>query len=103
VPFGNLKAVPFGNLKAVPFKDELNEGFLGKTAECGRRPRFVIGERKMIGLLALFPVDYVYFSPSYFVGWGTLALINAGLAQARRKADCCGSCFRSCWGRSPLC
>jgi len=25
--------------------------------------------------------------PSFFVGWGTLSLINAGLAQARAAAD----------------
>jgi hypothetical protein len=40
----------------------------------------------MTGLLAMFPaVSYEYFSP-YFVGWGTLALINAGLAQGKKKS-----------------
>ena len=43
-------------------------------------------KRKVTGLLALFPVDYAYFSPPYFVGWGTLALINAGLAQGKKKS-----------------
>jgi hypothetical protein len=27
-----------------------------------------------------------YTEPSYFVGWGTLALINAGLAQAKNRS-----------------
>jgi hypothetical protein len=27
-----------------------------------------------------------YPEPSYFVGWGTLALINAGLAQAKNRS-----------------
>ena len=41
----------------------------------------------MTGLLAMFPaVSYAYFSPPYFVGWGTLALINAGLAQGKKKS-----------------
>ena len=41
----------------------------------------------MTGLLALFPVDTsIYFAPPYFVGWGTLALINAGLAQGKHKS-----------------
>jgi len=41
----------------------------------------------MTGLLALF-VDgmNLYFAPPYFVGWGTLALINAGLAQGKQKS-----------------
>ncbi len=26
------------------------------------------------------------FAPEYFVGWGTLALINAGLAQGKQKS-----------------
>jgi hypothetical protein len=39
------------------------------------------------GLLASFPaVSYEYFAPPYFVGWGTLALINAGLAQGKQKS-----------------
>ncbi len=29
---------------------------------------------------------YRVFYPPYFVGWGTLALINAGLAQAKQKS-----------------
>jgi hypothetical protein len=28
----------------------------------------------------------IYFPPQYFVGWGTLALINAGLAQGKNKS-----------------
>ena len=41
----------------------------------------------MTGLLAMFPaVSYEYFSPPYFAGWGTLALINAGLAQGKKKS-----------------
>jgi hypothetical protein len=41
----------------------------------------------MIALLALFPADpYLYLAPPYFVGWGTLALINAGLAQGKHKS-----------------
>jgi hypothetical protein len=40
----------------------------------------------MVALLALFPADsYTYLAPPYFVGWGTLALINAGLAQGKKK------------------
>lgn len=41
----------------------------------------------MIALMAAFA--YPYFTsvePSYFVGWGTLALINAGLAQGKQKS-----------------
>ncbi len=26
------------------------------------------------------------FEPSYFVGWGTLSLINAGLAQGKNRS-----------------
>ena len=41
----------------------------------------------MPALLALFPANYyTYFEPTYFVGWGTLALINAGLAQGKKKS-----------------
>jgi hypothetical protein len=41
----------------------------------------------MIPLIAAFFYPYVtYFEPSYFVGWGTLALINAGLAQGKHKS-----------------
>ena len=41
----------------------------------------------MMGLFALFPADSsIYFAPPYFVGWGTLALINAGLAQGKRRS-----------------
>ena len=44
-------------------------------------------EGPMTGLLALFPAgSYEYFAPPYFVGWGTLALINAGLAQGKHKS-----------------
>jgi hypothetical protein len=44
-------------------------------------------EEGMTALLALFPTGYeVYFAPPYFVGWGTLALINAGLAQGKKKS-----------------
>ena len=40
----------------------------------------------MIALLAAFAYPYfTYVEPSYFVGWGTLALINAGLAQGKQK------------------
>ncbi|MFQ3251581.1 antitermination protein NusB [Glaciecola sp.] len=31
-------------------------------------------------------MEYVAESGSYFVGWGTLALINAGLAQGKGRA-----------------
>lgn len=27
-----------------------------------------------------------YITPRYFVGWGTLALINAGLAQGKNRS-----------------
>ena len=41
----------------------------------------------VIALLALFPTSYLpYFEAPYFVGWGTLALINAGLAQGKHKS-----------------
>ena len=41
----------------------------------------------MIAWLALFPTSYnTYFEAPYFVGWGTLALINAGLAQGKHKS-----------------
>jgi len=41
----------------------------------------------MTAFLALFPSGYdVYLAPTYFVGWGTLALINAGLAQGKKKS-----------------
>ena len=41
----------------------------------------------MGALLALFPADsLMYLAPPYFVGWGTLALINAGLAQGKQKS-----------------
>jgi hypothetical protein len=29
---------------------------------------------------------FTYFEPTYFVGWGTLALINAGVAQGKSKS-----------------
>ena len=28
----------------------------------------------------------MFFPPRYFVGWGTLALINAGLAQGKNRS-----------------
>jgi len=41
----------------------------------------------MSALLVFFPAGYyTYFAPTYFVGWGTLALINAGLAQGKKKS-----------------
>jgi hypothetical protein len=40
-----------------------------------------------MGLTAAFWYPYfTYFEPGYFVGWGTLALINAGLAQGKQKS-----------------
>jgi len=30
--------------------------------------------------------EFVYFNPSYYVGWFTLALINAGLAQSKNRS-----------------
>ena len=40
----------------------------------------------MIALLAAF-YDYTYYiTPGYGVGWGTLALINAGLAQGKDRS-----------------
>ena len=30
--------------------------------------------------------DFVYTSPGYYVGWFTLALINAGLAQSKKRS-----------------
>ena len=44
-------------------------------------------EALVMALLAVFPTAYyTYIEPSYFVGWGTLALINAGLAQGKQKS-----------------
>jgi hypothetical protein len=41
----------------------------------------------MLASLAWFPSRYyAYFEPTYFIGWGTLALINAGLAQGKKKS-----------------
>jgi len=41
----------------------------------------------MTALLATFQSSYAaYLEPTYFVGWGTLALINAGLAQGKQKS-----------------
>jgi hypothetical protein len=41
----------------------------------------------MAALLAAFAGSYLtYLEPPYFVGWGTLALINAGLAQGKQKS-----------------
>jgi hypothetical protein len=40
----------------------------------------------VIALLAAF-YDYTYYiTPGYGVGWGTLALINAGLAQGKQRS-----------------
>jgi hypothetical protein len=40
-----------------------------------------------MGLLAGFTSSYyAYLGPPYFLGWGTLALINAGLAQGKNKS-----------------
>ena len=40
----------------------------------------------MIALVAAF-YDYTYYiTPTYGVGWGTLALINAGLAQGKNRS-----------------
>ena len=30
--------------------------------------------------------DYTYITPGYGIGWGTLALINAGLAQGKDRS-----------------
>jgi hypothetical protein len=44
-------------------------------------------ELLMLALMAVFVSSYYgYFAPPYFVGWGTLALINAGLAQGKQKS-----------------
>lgn len=44
-------------------------------------------ELAMIALMAAFAYPYLtYLEPSYFVGWGTLTLINAGLAQGKNKS-----------------
>ena len=41
----------------------------------------------MLASFALFPSRYyAFFEPTYFVGWGTPALINAGLAQGKKKS-----------------
>lgn len=29
---------------------------------------------------------YFGFEPGYFIGWGTLALINAGIAQSKNRS-----------------
>ena len=40
-----------------------------------------------MGWLAVFTLSYYEFAePRYFVGWGTLALINAGLAQGKKRS-----------------
>lgn len=31
-------------------------------------------------------MDYIITNGSYFVGWGTLSLINAGLAQSKGRS-----------------
>ena len=40
----------------------------------------------MIALLAAFYNYTHYITPGYGVGWGTLALINAGLAQGKQRS-----------------
>ncbi|MFZ0707215.1 MAG: hypothetical protein WAM71_16570 [Candidatus Korobacteraceae bacterium] len=40
----------------------------------------------MIALLAAFYNYSYYITPGYGVGWGTLALINAGLAQGKNRS-----------------
>ena len=41
----------------------------------------------MSAWLVFLPAGYyTYLAPPYFVGWGTLALINAGLAQGKKKS-----------------
>jgi hypothetical protein len=40
----------------------------------------------MAAMLAFAYPYFTYFEPTYFVGWGTLALINAGLAQGKNKS-----------------
>jgi hypothetical protein len=40
-----------------------------------------------MSFLAVFVLSYYAFAePQYFVGWGTLALINAGLAQGKNRS-----------------
>jgi hypothetical protein len=39
----------------------------------------------MVALLAFYNYTY-YVTPAYGVGWGTLALINAGLAQGKNRS-----------------
>jgi hypothetical protein len=36
--------------------------------------------------LVVLPLNSYYISPPWFAGWGTLALINAGLAQAKNRS-----------------
>ena len=45
-------------------------------------------EARMITLLAAGFINsyYWFLEPPYFVGWGTLTLINAGLAQGKNKS-----------------
>ena len=40
----------------------------------------------MTSSLAMLVTYYNYLPVPYFVGWGTLALINAGLAQGKKKS-----------------
>lgn len=37
-------------------------------------------------IFALAPFNGYYVSPPWFAGWGTLALINAGLAQGKNRS-----------------
>ena len=39
----------------------------------------------LIGNLAVY-VPMMMWGPGYFAGWGTLSLINAGLAQAKGRS-----------------
>ena len=36
--------------------------------------------------LLAFPLNTYYVSTPWFAGWGTLALINAGLAQGKNRS-----------------
>ncbi len=40
----------------------------------------------MIALLAAFYNYGYYVTPAYGIGWGTLSLINAGLAQGKNRS-----------------
>ena len=60
---------------------------MGRWRSAEKSALMLFEEGLMPALLALFPASYyTYFEPTYFVGWGTLALINAGLAQGKKKS-----------------